>query len=154
MHVLGLILKNLERGTDMLFGKHVNRYYVKHAPMLLLGILALVLVDYFQLEIPELYGLVVNGTNAVIKSREAAAEGITLIPEIMYKGEMVVFNLDFVLDKICLPMIRWRRICACVCLTDAKFFPRTFTRQIRSAHLCRCLQTTLKRYTKASARVS
>lgn len=89
----------------MLFGKHVNRYYVKHAPMLLLGILALVLVDYFQLEIPELYGLVVNGTNAVIKSREAAAEGITLIPEIMYKGEMVVFNLDFVLDKICLPMI-------------------------------------------------
>ena len=104
--MLGLILRILKKGgREMLFGKHVNRYYIKHAPMLLLGILALLLVDYFQLEIPELYGLVVNGTNAVIKSREAAASGITLIPEIMYKGELVVFNLDFVLDKICLPMI-------------------------------------------------
>ena len=39
----------------MLFGKHINRYYLRHAPALLFGILSLVVVDYMQLKIPELY---------------------------------------------------------------------------------------------------
>ena len=29
----------------MIFGKHINRYYLKYGPMLLLGLLALVAVD-------------------------------------------------------------------------------------------------------------
>lgn len=29
----------------MIFGKHINKYYLKYAPLLLLGILALVVVD-------------------------------------------------------------------------------------------------------------
>ena len=37
----------------MLFGKHINRYYLRHLPVLILGVLALVLVDYVQLIIPE-----------------------------------------------------------------------------------------------------
>ena len=40
----------------MLFGKHINRYYLRHLPALLLGVLALVMIDVFQLEIPKLYG--------------------------------------------------------------------------------------------------
>ena len=33
----------------MIFGKHINRYYLRFAPMLLLGLFALGLVDYLQL---------------------------------------------------------------------------------------------------------
>lgn len=74
----------------MVFGKHINRYYLKNAPVLLLGIFALIMVDYFQLKIPELYRMLVNGMNG------------ELIP---VNGEYVPFNLDFLLDHICLPII-------------------------------------------------
>ena len=47
----------------MIFGKHINRYYLRFWPLLLLGLMALVIVDYLQLEIPELYQMVVNGIN-------------------------------------------------------------------------------------------
>ena len=46
----------------MIFGKHINRYYLKYAYLLLIGLAALVMVDYMQLEIPELYRMVINGT--------------------------------------------------------------------------------------------
>ena len=74
----------------MIFGKHINKYYLKYAPMLLLGLAALVMVDYLQLEIPKLYSMVINGMN----------EGSVLID-----GAVVVFDLDFILDRICLPMV-------------------------------------------------
>ena len=74
----------------MIFGKHINRYYLKYAPILLLGILALLAVDYYQLEIPELYRMVINGVN----------EGFVTVD-----GVRCEFNLDFLLDRICLPMI-------------------------------------------------
>ena len=47
----------------MIFGKHINQYYKKHALMLLTGVAALIFVDYFQLILPELYRIVVNGMN-------------------------------------------------------------------------------------------
>ena len=47
----------------MVFGKHINRYYLRYAHMLLLGLAALVMVDYLQLKIPEIYRLVINGMN-------------------------------------------------------------------------------------------
>ena len=74
----------------MLFGKHINKYYIKYMPHLLLGILSLVLVDYIQLLVPGLYQLVINGIN----------DG-----QVLYKGEMVTFDMTFLLDHICLPMI-------------------------------------------------
>lgn len=45
----------------MVFGKHVNKYYLKHFFALLLGVIALIAVDYFQLKIPEFYKYVVKG---------------------------------------------------------------------------------------------
>ena len=39
----------------MIFGKHINRYYLRYAPMLLFGLASLIAVDYLQLVIPELY---------------------------------------------------------------------------------------------------
>ena len=74
----------------MLFGKHLNRYYLRYAPWLLLGLLSLFVVDYMQLRVPELYRIVVNGMNGI-----PFIENNTSIP----------FDMDFLLDRICLPMI-------------------------------------------------
>jgi len=74
----------------MLFGKHINRYYIKYLPMLILGVLSLLLVDIFQLKIPELYRLIVNGI---------ADGGIT------EGGVFIPFDLDFLLDRICQPLL-------------------------------------------------
>ena len=74
----------------MIFGKHVNKYYLKHLPMLLLGVLALSMVDFFQLKIPELYRMVINGIGN---------------GEVMIGGELRTFDMNFVLDEICLPML-------------------------------------------------
>lgn len=45
----------------MIFGKHINKYYLKFAHFFLLGIIALLVIDYVQLEIPEIIGAVING---------------------------------------------------------------------------------------------
>lgn len=74
----------------MIFGKHINRYYIRYLPVLLLGMLSLVLVDYFQLIIPELYKMVINGMNT---------------GTVEVDGVQRVFDMDFLLDEICLPMI-------------------------------------------------
>ena len=44
----------------MLFGKHVNEYYLKYGIFLLIGIVALLVVDYFQLLIPEIVGNIID----------------------------------------------------------------------------------------------
>ncbi len=74
----------------MIFGKHINRYYLKYSPILILGVLALLLVDYMQLKIPELYRMVING----IGNGFVTVDGVDHI-----------FNMDFVLDKICNPLL-------------------------------------------------
>ena len=43
----------------MVFGKHINKYYLKYSWILILGIIALVAVDFFQLKIPEIYSEVI-----------------------------------------------------------------------------------------------
>ena len=75
----------------MIFGKHINRYYLKYAPMLLLGLASLIAVDYLQLIIPNLYQMVVNG----ISQGYVEVDGI-----------QILFDLDFLLDRICMPMVK------------------------------------------------
>ena len=74
----------------MIFGKHINRYYLKYAPRLLLGAAALILVDYVQLILPELYRMLVNGLNT---------------GSVLYNGVQVPFTMDFLLDHLCLPIV-------------------------------------------------
>ena len=74
----------------MLFGKHINKYYIKYGPLLLLGILSLVLVDYMQLIVPELYRTVINGIN----------DGYVIQDGVRY-----TFDVAFLLDEICRPLI-------------------------------------------------
>ena len=74
----------------MIFGKHINRYYLKYGPMLLLGVVTLVMVDYMQLRVPNLYQMVINGMN----------QGFVRID-----GVEVPFDMGFVLDVICMPLL-------------------------------------------------
>lgn len=74
----------------MLFGKHINRYYLRHLPVLLLGVASLVLVDYMQLVVPELYRTVINGMT---------------YGEVEFEGASVIFNMDFLLTNVCLPLV-------------------------------------------------
>ncbi len=74
----------------MLFDKHINRYYLKYSLWLLLGTLAIVLVDYLQLLVPNLYQMVINGIN----------DGV-----VDQNGASYEFNMDFLLTHICFPMI-------------------------------------------------
>ncbi len=48
----------------MIFGKHVNKYYVKYGILLILGVFFLLLVDYYQLLIPRQLGNLVNNFEA------------------------------------------------------------------------------------------
>ena len=61
----------------MLFGKNINRYYVRYMHLLLCGVLALFAVDLFQLEIPEFYRMLIDGVNtgAVVKDGVTYAFG-------------------------------------------------------------------------------
>ena len=74
----------------VIFGKHINRFYWKYAYMLLPGLAALILVDYLQLVIPNLYQQVINGIN----------QG-----QVMIDGAWIPFDMDFLLDRICMPMV-------------------------------------------------
>ena len=47
----------------MLFGKHVNKYYFKYILYILAGIAALIVVDIAQLEVPELFAILIDGIN-------------------------------------------------------------------------------------------
>ncbi len=79
----------------MIFGKHINRYYLRYAPRLLLGLITLIAIDYLQLVIPQLYQLVVNGMN----------QGY-----ILENGVQIPFDMNFLIDRICMPLV-WIILC-------------------------------------------
>ena len=74
----------------MIFGKHINRYYIKYGAMLLLGLATLVAVDYLQLIVPNLYQMVINGMT---------------YGAVTVDGVSMPFTLDFLLDNICMPLL-------------------------------------------------
>ena len=88
----------------MVFGKHINRLYLRYAPALLLGLLTLVVVDILQLRIPNLYQLVINGIN----------DGYVLLD-----GVQTPFTLELLLDRICMPMVG-----IIVCMVAGRFLWR------------------------------
>lgn len=75
----------------MLFGKYINRYYLKYLYMLIFGLAALAVVDFAQLKIPQLYNYLINGIN---------------LGEVkMDDGSILAFDFNFVLTHICQPMM-------------------------------------------------
>ena len=65
----------------MIFGKYINKYYLKYALMIIVGLAALIAVDYAQLVIPEMYRTVIDGVNGTIP-----------------------FDIDILWRDICVPM--------------------------------------------------
>lgn len=82
----------------MVFGKHINRYYLKYGFLLGIGLAALLVVDYLQLIIPNLYQMVVNGIND---------------RTVLLDGDLVPFDMDFLLEEICFPILII--VCVIVC---------------------------------------
>lgn len=74
----------------MLFNKHTNGYYLRYGWLLLIGTVAVVLVDIVQLRIPRLIGQMVNGIN---------------IGAVETEGVVYAFDMAYLLQKICLPII-------------------------------------------------
>ena len=74
----------------MIFGKHINRYYLRYALWLIFGLVTLGAVDYLQLRIPALYGMLLNGMN----------DGFVMIDNVPHE-----FNMAFLVDVICMPMV-------------------------------------------------
>ena len=97
----------------MIFGKHIRKYYLKYGGWLLMGLAALVMVDYLQLLIPRLYQMVING----VSLGYAEVDGVRM-----------VFDMDFLLDHICMPMVG-----IILCIVFGRFWWRImfFTSAIR-----------------------
>lgn len=74
----------------MIFGKHIRRYYLRFLPVLLLGLFSLIVVDYMQLLVPNLYQMVVNGVH---------------MGQVEVDGVMVELTMDVLLEQICMPMV-------------------------------------------------
>lgn len=74
----------------MIFGKYLNKYYWKYFLLITIGLAALVAVDYAQLLIPKMYGMVVDGIKFGV---------------VDVNGAQLVFDMQFVWKHICLPML-------------------------------------------------
>ena len=79
----------------MLFGKYINKYYLRYLHLFIFGLIALVAVDMAQLDIPQLYEYLVNGLNSLIDGSKV----------VEVEGQLVAFDFDFVLKYLCEPMM-------------------------------------------------
>ena len=76
----------------MLFGKHVNKFYIRYGLFFLLGIAALVVVDYYQLEIPNVIGNIIDGLDQKTITTDGLKDFILkllMIAAIMFAGRFV-----------------------------------------------------------------
>ena len=71
----------------MLFGKNINKYYIKYLHYIIIGIIALIFVDVYQLKIPEIIGNIVDD----IKEKTLTAEMIITYTKQMAFVVLVMF---------------------------------------------------------------
>ena len=88
----------------MLFNKYLNRYYLKYAWLYLIGIAALLAVNYFQLLIPEYLGQLVdlcsdaeeNGAALTLAAIRDILLGVLLVAAVLWVGRtawrITIFN--------------------------------------------------------------
>lgn len=86
----------------MLLGKYLNKYYLKYIYLFLIGILAMVAVDYYQLFIPEYLGRIVNMLNELgvegvdIEELKSIVIGVIIVGAVTFLGRVVwrmtIFN--------------------------------------------------------------
>lgn len=82
----------------MLLGKHLNKYYLKYAFFFILGIVALIVIDYFQTLLPEYLGDLVG-----------LFQKYTSITQIPYKEmEQMIISILILGVIMCLGRMGWR----------------------------------------------
>ncbi|MFW5794207.1 MAG: ABC transporter ATP-binding protein [Bacillota bacterium] len=84
----------------MLFGKHVNKFYLKYGIFFLLGIGALFLVDIYQLKIPEYIGNIIDA----LDPNEDSAFIINTLQDVI----PIIMELLFIALVIVLGRVFWR----------------------------------------------
>ena len=128
----------------MIFGKHINKFYWKYFLLILVGLIALVAVDYAQTLIPNMYGMVIDGVDSL--TGDDAFKG-----QIAVDGVMTPFDMDFVWKEICVPMFfiiifivlgrfTWR-----ICLFGSGI---RVERDLRRQMFARCEQLSCEFYSK------
>ena len=75
----------------MIFGKYINKYYLKYGLLLLIGVFALITVDYAQTFIPEYLGDLVN----LFDRKETSSVNMDILLEII-KGVLIVAFIMFI----------------------------------------------------------
>ena len=70
----------------MIFGKHINRYYGRFLFLIIAGLASLIMVDYLQLMIPNIYQMVIDGIN----TGKVAGQD---------------FSITVLVDHICMPLL-------------------------------------------------
>ena len=76
----------------MIFGKNINRYYLKYLHYILLGIIALLLVDIYQLKFPEIVRDVIDGVHEgwlTMDELRSFLKQILIIALIMFVGRFL-----------------------------------------------------------------
>ena len=76
----------------MVFGKHFYKYYFRYFHTFILGALALVLVDLFQLEIPEIVGQIIDAIKEQTLSKELLlgfTERLLIVAAIVFAGRFL-----------------------------------------------------------------
>ncbi len=83
----------------MIFGKAINKYYIKNLHWFLFGIIALIIIDYVQLEIPGLLRIIIdgleNGTITMTEVYEVLVQVATFVLIIMigrFVWRMTIFT--------------------------------------------------------------
>ncbi|XMB85514.1 ABC transporter ATP-binding protein [Mycoplasmatota bacterium WC44] len=70
----------------MVFGKTLNKYYLKYLHFFIIGIIALILVDWYQLEIPEVTRLVLDG----LREGTLDKDGLLAIVKIIFMYAIII----------------------------------------------------------------
>lgn len=87
----------------MIFGKHFSKYYLKYLIFFIFAIIALVAVDYAQLDIPNIVGQIIDGIEAGEKGLENAIN----------KDQLLAFALRLCLIAL---IVFLGRICWRICI--------------------------------------
>ena len=75
----------------MLFGKHINKFYLKFIWLYMIGVVGLVAVDWFQLYIPESLGQIVDmfsGENVDLALLWDIVKDVILVAVVLFVGRI------------------------------------------------------------------
>lgn len=92
----------------MIFGKNINRYYFKYIHLFLIGIIALLFVDYIQLLLPENYGDLIDAIQNSMTLRDTGVlptDGLLLTEELVIH---IVSNVILIAVGMFVGRFLWR----------------------------------------------